>query len=62
MLNALYEEAFPGLRYITFVNGRSRAEIIPELEVSLTPFAAADATRPRLLDCTRCTGGDHRGQ
>lgn len=34
-LNALYEQAFPGLRYITFVNGRTRAEIIPELEVRL---------------------------
>lgn len=34
MLNSLYEDAFPGLRFITFVNGRSRAEIVPELEVS----------------------------
>lgn len=33
VLNSLYEDAFPGLRYITFVNGRSRAEIVPELEV-----------------------------
>ncbi|GAA5977277.1 hypothetical protein JCM5350_002414 [Sporobolomyces pararoseus] len=32
MLNAFYEETFPNLRYITFVNGRSRAEIVPELE------------------------------
>ncbi|GAA5907890.1 uncharacterized protein JCM6883_004051 [Sporobolomyces salmoneus] len=32
MLNAFYEETFPNLRFITFVNGRSRAEIVPELE------------------------------
>ncbi|KAF9517971.1 hypothetical protein BS47DRAFT_1338839 [Hydnum rufescens UP504] len=30
-LNALYERSFPGLRYITFVNGRSREDIIPEI-------------------------------
>jgi len=32
VLNALYEQTFPGLRYITFVNGRSREDIIPEIE------------------------------
>jgi len=31
-LNSQYEAAYPGLRYITFVNGRSRAEIVPEME------------------------------
>jgi len=36
MLNAFYEETYPNLRYITFVNGRSRAEIVPELEVHLS--------------------------
>jgi len=36
MLNAFYEETYPNLRYITFVNGRSRAEIVPELEVRLS--------------------------
>ncbi|KZS94421.1 hypothetical protein SISNIDRAFT_484644 [Sistotremastrum niveocremeum HHB9708] len=30
-LNRLYEERYPGLRYITFVNGRSRAEIAAEM-------------------------------
>ena len=33
VLNSLYEDAFPGLRFITFVNGRSRADIVPEIEV-----------------------------
>lgn len=31
-LNALYEARYPGLRYITFVNGRSRAAIAKEME------------------------------
>lgn len=31
-LNACYEAQYPGLRYITFVNGRSRAVIAEEME------------------------------
>ncbi|KAL7423884.1 hypothetical protein Q5752_001469 [Cryptotrichosporon argae] len=31
-LNALYAHAFPGLTFITFVNGRPRAAIVPEFE------------------------------
>lgn len=31
-LNARYEERYSGLRYVTFVNGRSRAEIAVEME------------------------------
>ncbi|TFK39936.1 Oxo-4-hydroxy-4-carboxy-5-ureidoimidazoline decarboxylase [Crucibulum laeve] len=31
-LNACYEARYPGLRYITFVNGRSRAAIAEEME------------------------------
>ena len=31
-LNVVYEQRYPGLRYITFVNGRSRAEIRDEME------------------------------
>ncbi|EMD39066.1 hypothetical protein CERSUDRAFT_151988 [Gelatoporia subvermispora B] len=34
-LNACYEARFPGLRYITFVNGRPRAVIRDELEAFL---------------------------
>ncbi|KAF8318735.1 hypothetical protein DL93DRAFT_339784 [Clavulina sp. PMI_390] len=40
-LNDQYEKAFPGLRFITFVNGRSRAEIIPEME-GLLGFAPGE--------------------
>ncbi|KAG8748390.1 hypothetical protein FRC10_005937 [Ceratobasidium sp. 414] len=31
-LNALYEKRYPGLVYITFVAGRSRVQIVPEME------------------------------
>ena len=34
-LNALYEAKYEGLRYITFVNGRSRKEIMEEMEEKL---------------------------
>ncbi|KAJ3477220.1 hypothetical protein NLI96_g10617 [Meripilus lineatus] len=34
-LNACYEFRFPGLRYITFVNGRTRAQIMEEMEDKL---------------------------
>ena len=38
-LNACYEKRYPGLRYIAFVNGRSRAVIKDEMEgvLGLTP-------------------------
>jgi 2-oxo-4-hydroxy-4-carboxy--5-ureidoimidazoline (OHCU) decarboxylase len=31
-LNEAYEKRYPGLVYITFVNGRTRADIVPEME------------------------------
>lgn len=34
-LNACYEYRYPGLRYITFVNGRTRAQIMEEMEDQL---------------------------
>ncbi|KAF8637579.1 hypothetical protein AX17_002648 [Amanita inopinata Kibby_2008] len=34
-LNACYERIYPGLRYITFVNGRSREAIVEEMEDKL---------------------------
>ncbi|ODQ54321.1 hypothetical protein SAICODRAFT_29485 [Saitoella complicata NRRL Y-17804] len=30
-LNREYEDTFPGLRYVTFVNGRSRGEIMEDM-------------------------------
>ncbi|OCF30738.1 hypothetical protein I316_07624 [Kwoniella heveanensis BCC8398] len=35
-LNQLYCKIYPGLRYITFVNGRPRSAIIPEMESVLS--------------------------
>ncbi|KAI0051007.1 hypothetical protein FA95DRAFT_1535440 [Auriscalpium vulgare] len=35
VLNAAYEARYPGLRYITFVNGRSRTEIMVEMQEKL---------------------------
>ena len=35
-LNACYEIRYPGLRYITFVNGRTRREIAEEMEDMLS--------------------------
>ena len=35
VLNACYERRYPGLVYITFVNGRSRAQIRDEMEEKL---------------------------
>jgi 2-oxo-4-hydroxy-4-carboxy--5-ureidoimidazoline (OHCU) decarboxylase len=34
-LNQCYEKRYPGLRFITFVAGRSRADIVPEMEMRL---------------------------
>ena len=34
-LNQCYETMYPGLRYITFVNGKSRAEILEEMESTM---------------------------
>ncbi|KAK1751434.1 Oxo-4-hydroxy-4-carboxy-5-ureidoimidazoline decarboxylase [Echria macrotheca] len=31
-LNRVYEETFPGLRYVAFVNGRGRGEIMRDME------------------------------
>jgi 2-oxo-4-hydroxy-4-carboxy--5-ureidoimidazoline (OHCU) decarboxylase len=34
-LNGVYEERYEGLRYITFVNGRTRTEVLEEMESAL---------------------------
>ena len=45
-LNALYEEKYPGLVYITFVNGRSRVEIKDEMESKLGLEHSVNADEP----------------
>ncbi|KAF4611085.1 hypothetical protein D9613_006914 [Agrocybe pediades] len=47
-LNACYEKVYPGLRYITFVNGRSRAEIVEEMEQVLNIPHSLSADGPSL--------------
>lgn len=34
-LNELYEETFPGLRYVVFVNGRGRPEIMQDMRARI---------------------------
>ncbi|KAI0641928.1 OHCU decarboxylase-domain-containing protein [Trametes meyenii] len=45
-LNALYERRYPGLVYITFVNGRSRAEVKNEMEKVLGLEHSVSADEP----------------
>ncbi|KAF8159593.1 Oxo-4-hydroxy-4-carboxy-5-ureidoimidazoline decarboxylase [Crassisporium funariophilum] len=47
-LNACYEAKYPGLRYITFVNGRSRAAIAEEMEDMLGVPRSLSADEPAL--------------
>lgn len=49
-LNACYEATYPGLRYITFVNGRSRAAIAEEMEEALHTPHSFSTTEPALSD------------
>lgn len=34
-MNALYEETFPGLKYVVFVNGRSRSLILQDMQMRI---------------------------
>ncbi|KAF9245308.1 Oxo-4-hydroxy-4-carboxy-5-ureidoimidazoline decarboxylase [Melanogaster broomeanus] len=45
-LNACYEQVYPGLRYITFVNGRSRATIAEEMEDKLKTSHSLSPNQP----------------
>ena len=58
-LNRLYEVKYPGLRYITFVNGRSRAVIAEELEDALQIPHSLTLDE---LDCTQIIPVDAMGQ
>ncbi|KAH7094030.1 Oxo-4-hydroxy-4-carboxy-5-ureidoimidazoline decarboxylase, partial [Auriculariales sp. MPI-PUGE-AT-0066] len=50
LLNALYEKRYTGLRYITFVNGRTRAEVAREMENKLEIEHSLDAETPSVDD------------
>ncbi|PPQ91482.1 hypothetical protein CVT25_013740 [Psilocybe cyanescens] len=51
-LNACYERRYPGLRYITFVNGRSRAAIVEEMEDMLKFSHSLSDREPTLESVT----------
>jgi len=46
ILNAVYEQRYPGLVYITFVNGRSRAAIAEEMERKLAAEGVLPSMKP----------------
>lgn len=47
-LNACYEHRYPGLRYITFVNGRTRQAIMYEMEKVLGLERSLSPTQPEV--------------
>lgn len=49
-LNACYERQYSGLRYITFVNGRSRTAIMHEMEDMLGLDRSLSGTEPEIGD------------
>ncbi|PIL24997.1 hypothetical protein GSI_12885 [Ganoderma sinense ZZ0214-1] len=56
-LNAIYERTYPGLVYITFVNGRSRAEIKDELEDKLSLEHTGSADEPSMASVVSVEAG-----
>ena len=56
-LNACYEHKYPGLVYITFVNGRSRAEIKDEMEEKLGLEHSTDPDVPPVESIERVEVG-----
>lgn len=63
-LNACYERKYPGLVYITFVNGRSRAEIKDEMEEKLRLECSTSADLPLLesIESVEVGGDEWRGE
>ncbi|KAJ6504896.1 Oxo-4-hydroxy-4-carboxy-5-ureidoimidazoline decarboxylase [Mycena vitilis] len=56
-LNACYERGYPGLRYITFVNGRSRAAIALEMEDVLVLPHSLLPDQPAVEEITQIEAG-----
>ncbi|KIP10007.1 hypothetical protein PHLGIDRAFT_280891 [Phlebiopsis gigantea 11061_1 CR5-6] len=63
-LNACYEQRYPGLIYITFVNGRSRTAIMYEMEDVLGLERSLSATEPEVssLAAVEVGGQEWRGE
>lgn len=53
-LNKCYEKRYPGLVYITFVNGRSRAQIRDEMEQKLRREGALPSNAKEIADILPC--------
>lgn len=59
-LNACYEYQYPGLVYITFVNGRTRTAIMREMEDALGLPQSLDASQPPIGSLLTIPKGDPR--
>ncbi|KAF8909312.1 Oxo-4-hydroxy-4-carboxy-5-ureidoimidazoline decarboxylase [Gymnopilus junonius] len=59
-LNACYEKKYPGLRYITFVNGRPRAAIAEEMEKVLDCSHSLSDEDPALESITPVDIGENK--
>jgi len=59
-LNACYERRYPGLIYITFVNGRTRAAIKEEIEDKLGLSRSLSTNQPPLSSITGIPKDDKR--
>jgi len=56
-LNAEYEAAFPGLRYVVFVNGRGRPEIMANMRERIARGDFAAEEREAIQVCPPCRIG-----
>lgn len=61
-LNARYEEAFPGLRYVVFVNGRGRDVIMQDMEARIARGDARAEEREAIEVSWGCGSSPLHGQ
>ncbi|KAI1030306.1 hypothetical protein LB505_004287 [Fusarium chuoi] len=54
-LNKEYEEKFPGLRYVVFVNGRGRPEIMENMKARISRGDFSKEVDEALQVCTTCS-------
>jgi 2-oxo-4-hydroxy-4-carboxy--5-ureidoimidazoline (OHCU) decarboxylase len=61
-LNGEYEERFPGLRYVVFVNGRGRGEVMDDMRRRIERGDYVAEEREAIEVCFPCAGagGVHR--
>ncbi|KAK3334147.1 OHCU decarboxylase-domain-containing protein [Cercophora scortea] len=56
-LNKEYEERFPGLRYVVFVNGRGREEVMKDMRRRIERGDLKEEEREGIEVCLFCVGG-----